>query len=264
MAALHACLGTRPASDGCPSSQVRHVGSCHEPSNPWLGLLGGSWRHVHRCRGPAARRQPRLAQAAERGSTPLRRRGHRRYRRPARIASGRAAAARTDQVGEDGYHGGHECAAAAPRRADPVRDHGRIRRCAAHRVPDTPAPVHARHRAARDALFGGARGRRASCRGRHGAVPAGYGAGHGRHGGGAGARPGGRRHRAGTRLPAHPARGRAGSRGARDRFLPGLGQPRGGPAGQDRPSRRHHRGRRLPVPDPAQLRRRCRVENRQR
>ena len=71
------------------------------------------------------------------------------------LARRRADSGRAHRSGQDGHHGGHQCAARAQGRADRAGDHARLSRRAAHRLPEPSAPVRPPHRAARAAVLAG-------------------------------------------------------------------------------------------------------------
>ena len=160
-----------------------------------------------------------------------------------------------DRLREDGHDRGHQRPARAPWGADRAGDHEGVRRRPGHRVPDSPRPVRARYRSARDAVRVGAGGGRAAGSARRGDPPPGRGSGRGGSGRGqvTGYRLGG--HPLHARLPPPPSRAAGGRHRPAAGVRPGLCQPRGQPADEVGGPRGHHGGRRLPLSHPAPLHR---------
>ncbi len=155
--------GRRRSEVGCT---FRTGKSTHDAS---LAILDRPRRHLHRHRGPHARRRAAHPQAAVRRPRALRRRGGRGHPPPARAWRRRADHARAGGVGEDGHHGGDQRPARAQGRPHRARDHARLPRRAAHRLPGAAAAVRSPHRAAGAAVRARDRGRRARGRARRGA-----------------------------------------------------------------------------------------------
>ena len=88
--------------------------------------------------------------------------GCRRARNPrAPSSSRRADSRRAGRRGQDGDHGRDQCAVGAQGRSYAARDHARLSRCAAHRLPKPPAAVRSQDRPAHPALRACGRGGRA-------------------------------------------------------------------------------------------------------
>ena len=157
--------------------------------------------------------------------------------------------------GQDGDDGRHQRAPRAQGRPHPPRRQPGVPGRAPDRLPDAPAPLRPSHRAPRDALRAGGRGRWAGRGGRRADRPPRRGAGGRKAPGGLRGRDPLGRHRAHARLPLPGARARPQAARAGDRIQPGLDELRDEPAHEARRPRRHHRRRRLPLASPSPLHR---------
>ncbi len=101
----------------------------------------------------SARRPADHPQAAVGEPRPLPRRGGRRHPAVARRRARRADPGRPGRLREDGHDGRHQRAAGAQGRAHAAGDQSRLRRRAAHRLPEPSAPVRPRTSRCRELLY---------------------------------------------------------------------------------------------------------------
>ena len=114
-----------------------------------LAILDRPRRHVHRHRRPPARRRARHAQAAVGEPGAVRDAAVQGIRELLGVAPTQPIPAGDDRGREDGHDGRDQRAARAQGRAHGARHHARLRRRAAHRLPEPAQALRAAHRAAR-------------------------------------------------------------------------------------------------------------------